>query len=62
MDFDSLRDMSVYLNHAQATLAKDVQRMLVSDLSVHLTLGQLSEKLHASQTIIKKVFKNVYGV
>ena len=62
VDFDSLKDMPAYLNHAQVDLAKDVQRMLVSDLSVHLTLGQLSEKLHASQTIIKSVFKNVYGV
>lgn len=28
VDFDSLKDMPAYLNHAQAALAKDVQRLL----------------------------------
>ena len=35
--------------------------MLVSDLSAHLTLEQLSEELHSSPTAIKNVFKIVYG-
>lgn len=61
VDFDSLKDMPAYLNHAQAMLAKDVQRMLVSDLSVHLTLEQLSKELQASPTAIKSAFRIVYG-
>lgn len=61
VDFDSLKDMPAYLNHAQATLAKNVQQMLVSDLSAHLTLDQLSEKFRASQTAIKSAFRIVYG-
>lgn len=61
VDFDSLKDMPAYLNHAQAMLAKKVHQMLVSDLSAHLTLEQLSEELHSSPTAIKNVFKIVYG-
>ena len=61
VDFESLRDMPAYLNHTQAALAKDVQRMLVSDLSVHLTLEQLSKELQASPTAIKSAFRIVYG-
>jgi len=61
VDFDSLKDIPAYLNHAQAMLAKDVQRMLVSDLSVHLTLEQLSKELQASPTAIKSAFRIVYG-
>ena len=61
VDFDSLKDMPAYLNHAQAALARDVQRMLVSDLSAHLTMDQLSEKFRASQTAIKSAFRIVYG-
>ena len=60
-DVESLHDMPAYLNHAQAKLAKTVRQLLISDLSVHLTLEQLSGKLRISPTMIKKAFKTVYG-
>lgn len=61
VDFDSQKELPVYLNHTQAILAKNTRNILVSSLSAHLTLEQLSGELHASPTSIKRAFRVVYG-
>lgn len=51
----------VYLSQKNAQLAKDVRERISQNLSIHITLSQLSEELHTSPTAIKSAFKSVYG-
>lgn len=43
-------------------LAKEVSHYLTGHMDQHITVAELAEKFHVSQTVLKSAFKGVYGV
>ena len=53
---------TLYLSKAQTMLAKQAQELLVEDLSRHLSMKAVSERLRVSETSLKRYFRFVYGM
>lgn len=52
---------TTYLSKAQSMLAKKAREMLVQDLSRHLSMREIAERLEVSETSLKRYFRAVYG-
>jgi len=50
------------LSKLQAGLAKKAAAYLAANINRQVTVSELSEKFHASQTCLQNAFKGVYGV
>lgn len=61
MDIDQEKISKICYSKSQVTLAKNVCKYLVEHMDVHITIEQLTEIFHVSQTQIKNSFKGVYG-
>ena len=54
-------DKSVSLSKKQVEIVENVKNDLIEDLSVNITIDQLSDKYSISKTSLKNCFKEVYG-
>ena len=52
---------SSYLTKNQATLAKEVYSLLTADISKHISMREISEKLNVSETSLKNYFSSMFG-
>lgn len=53
---------SSYLTKNQAELAKEVYEMLTFDISKHISVREISEKLNVSETSLKNYFSAMFGM
>lgn len=56
----ALKQMSYY-RKAQTDKIKEVRDCMVSDLSKHYTIEELSQRFNLASTSLKKMFKEIYG-
>ena len=54
-------EQTLYLSKTQAMLAKKAKEMLTADLSRHISMKTISQKLGVSETSLKRYFHLVYG-
>ncbi|MCM1345129.1 MAG: AraC family transcriptional regulator [Lachnospiraceae bacterium] len=54
--------VSLTLSKTQTVLAKKAAAYLAANIDRQVTVSELSEKFHASQTCLQNAFKGVYGV
>ncbi len=52
---------SSYLTKNQATLAKEVYALLTADISKHISMREISERLNVSETSLKNYFSSMFG-
>ena len=59
--FDTGERMEQY-TQSQKEIAEKTQKILLGNLERHITIGELAQELHVSQTQIKVCFHKVYGM